>query len=282
MFSVRYGGKSGKRYQLAASDELVVVRTHSRNALMEDRPYEVTPVSRTARNVLDEFELVARFREAGVEILRSRGPRRGRSVRDKARAVLKQEPEVRFAGRVLCDPTSKRPVVYTENFFVKFENDEKPSACRKILNRHGLSIKRAVEYARNAYFVAAPENTGVEVFTLAEKLLHESAVELCHPELVREARRRAVFAPQWHLRKATIDGQTIDAHAGVEAAWALSEGAGTTIAIIDDGVDLEHEEFRSPGKIVTPRDVTRRSDDPRPGNGDNHGTACAGVACADG
>jgi subtilisin family serine protease len=47
-------------------------------------------------------------------------------------------------------------------------------------------------------------------------------------------------------------------------------------------VDLDHEEFRSSNKIIAPRDVTRRTNDPRPGSGNNHGTACAGVACADG
>ncbi len=57
---------------------------------------------------------------------------------------------------------------------------------------------------------------------------------------------------------------------------------GTIIAVIDNGIDIAHEEFRSAGKIIAPRDVTRQSNDPRPGSGDNHGTACAGVACADG
>jgi subtilisin family serine protease len=47
-------------------------------------------------------------------------------------------------------------------------------------------------------------------------------------------------------------------------------------------MDMDHQEFRSSAKIVAPRDVTRRTNDPRPGNGNNHGTACAGVACADG
>jgi subtilisin family serine protease len=55
------------------------------------------------------------------------------------------------------------------------------------------------------------------------------------------------------------------------------------IAIVDDGIDIEHAEFASAGKIVAPQSLTRpRGPDPRPGDGDNHGTACAGVACADG
>ena len=67
-------------------------------------------------------------------------------------------------------------------------------------------------------------------------------------------------------------------------------GEGVTIAIIDDGVDTEHPEFAGTGKIVAPRDVTLLNDNPRPkdlfgtgpDHGDNHGTACAGVATANG
>lgn len=62
-------------------------------------------------------------------------------------------------------------------------------------------------------------------------------------------------------------------------------GEGTTIAIIDDGVDVDHPEFGSAGKIVAPRDATLDTNDPRPKDAsftENHGTACAGVACAGG
>lgn len=282
MYSCRYGGKNGKRYSYTTSDEHIAVRTCSRGALASPRPFEVAALSENARDVLTNFELETRIREAGVEILRTRVQRGSRAVRDKARTILKKEKEIQFAGRVLVDPQSKLPVLYTENFFVKFDGDESSSACKKILKAYGLTVKRELEYARNAYFVEAPENTGLEVFNIAEKLLQESAVELCHPELVRESRRRSAFPQQWHLRKQTINGTPIDAHANVEAAWSLSDGTGVTIAIIDDGVDIDHQEFGSSGKIIAPRDVTRKSNNPRPGNGDNHGTACAGVACADG
>ncbi|MBI4525626.1 MAG: S8 family serine peptidase [Deltaproteobacteria bacterium] len=281
MFTVQYGGRKGRRYSLVISDDLIAVRTQTRKTLLEDVPFSVSAVSAASRRALSEFTLVARFREAGVEILRARVPRRRRALRDRARAVLKREPDIRFAGRVLSDPASNAPVLYTENAFVKFDDDQKPSACQKLLKAYGLSIKREIEYARNAYFVGASEGAGLAIFNIVGNLLKEPAVEFCHPELIRQVRRRA-FAQQWHLKRTTLNGQVIDAHANVEAAWGLSDGSGTIIAVIDDGVDLDHEEFRSSGKIVAPRDVTRRNNNPRPGNGDNHGTACAGVACADG
>jgi len=282
MYTIRYGGIKGKSYSLTISDELVVVRTKDRKPALSDVPFERTPISEKAQTVLKDFDLHARFPRAGVEILKARVQRGSRSLRDRARAVLKKEPQIEFAGRVLCHPKSKSPVLYTENLFVKFDDELSASACRKLLKSHGMVIKQELEYARNAYFVCGGENIGLAVFDMADKLLKETSVELCHPELVREVRTRTAFPQQWHLKKTTINGTSVDAHASVESAWQLSDGTGVIIAVIDDGVDLDHEEFQSSGKIIAPHDVTRQSDNPRPGTGNNHGTACAGVACADG
>ncbi|MFN9941940.1 MAG: S8 family serine peptidase, partial [bacterium] len=94
---------------------------------------------------------------------------------------------------------------------------------------------------------------------------------------------------QWHLKKTKLNGVVIDAHANVEAAHKVTLGEGVIIAVIDDGVDIDHPEFAGFGKIVAPWDATLRIADPRPKDssgtgdqGDNHGTACAGVACANG
>ena len=276
MYVYRYGGRKGRALQLELDDQLIVVRTRSRAPLRRPR------FSARAQRVLNELEPVARFHDAGVDILRAPSARRRAAARDAGLAALRGDPDIRFAGRVLRDVRSKAPVVYTENFFVKFADDQGPAACRALLAAHGLAVKRELEYARNAYFVGAPEGTGRRVFTIAAALLEDQRVELCHPELARRIQRRRAFPQQWHLKKTTIDGQVIDASASVEAAWELSQGEGTIIAVIDDGVDIDHEEFGGSHKVVAPRDTTRQSDDPRPGSRDDHGTACAGVACANG
>ncbi|HEX8282898.1 MAG TPA: S8 family serine peptidase [Pyrinomonadaceae bacterium] len=289
MFTVRYGGKAGRRYSLAESNDLVAVRTTNRNPLMVERSFATAPVSDAALRILDNFELVARFAQAGVEVIRATTDRAPRRMRDEARAALKKEPEIDFAGRVLTDPQSGVPVLYTENFFVKFDDDTAASRCRATIKDYGLTIKREIAYLRNAFFVEAPEGTGLDVFKISEELLKEATVELCHPELVREVRSRAAFAPQWHLKKTSVGGNVIDQHASVEAAWGLSQGEGVTVAIIDTGIDIDHEEFRSSGKIVAPFNASvsendPKRHDPRPilGAQENHGTACAGVACGDG
>jgi len=276
MYSYRYGGRKGRPHELELDDTLIVVRTHSRSPLREAR------MSPRARRALADLEPVVRFHDAGVEILRVSSARRRRAARDEGLALLRSDPDCRFAGRVLRDAKTRAPVVYTENFFIKFADDVNPAVARRVMGDLGLSAKRELEYARNAWFVAAPEGTGRRVFAIAAELLADSRVELCHPELARRIQRRRASPQQWHLKKATINGQVIDEHANVEAAWASSQGEGTIIAVIDDGVDIEHEEFAGSFKVVAPRDTTRASDDPRPGSRDDHGTACAGVACANG
>jgi subtilisin family serine protease len=273
---VKFGGKKGKSFRLRMSEDIMVVRTQSRRTIREAR------LSTKALGILSQFDPLFAIPEVGVEVLRCSAKRAVRSARDKARLALQKEASVRFAGRGLC-AASGRPILYTENLFLQFQEDCKKAAMNRILKEFGLTRKRELTYAKNAWFVELPEGSGHQkLLNTADALLAREDVQLCHPELVQEMGKRGAFPQQWHLKRATINGNAVNAHANVEAAWSLSQGEGSTIAIIDDGVDVDHLEFAGAGKIVTPRDVTRGTDDAKPGRSDRHGTACAGVACANG
>lgn len=271
MVSFKYNGKRGHRITLSDARDLVVVRTNKRVPLAR------LPLGKRARGIAAQLEPVEAFPAAGVEVFKARAP-----VAEEARKVMRRESEVRFAGRVLRDPTAKTPALYTENLFVKFEDDAKTRACRALLRSAGVAVKRQLRYAHNAFFVEAKEGTGRRIFDISLELLENDIVEFCHPEIVRRLNLRTAFPQQWHLKRTNVNGTDVNAHANVEAAWAASRGEDTTIAVIDDGVDDAHEEFFGLGKIVAPRDATNGNGDPRPGPGNNHGTACAGVACASG
>jgi subtilisin family serine protease len=276
--TLRFGGKSGRLVKLKTSLQHVVVRT-----LTQPTTRTVKDMLRAAsRSALLPFQSRVRFPEHRVDILDMAAP--DEAARDNARAVLKTDPEVQFAGRALVSdvPGASTPIVYTENLFVKLDPAVKASAAKAWLTAHGLTIKRQIPYIDRGYFVEARSGIGLDVFPLAEEILAEDAVQFCHPEIIRQRCTRAAFPRQWHLQKVRIDSRPVDAHASVVAAWKKATGKGMVIAVIDDGVDVDHEEFATAGKIVHPRDLTDNDDDPRPGNRDNHGTACAGVACASG
>jgi subtilisin family serine protease len=280
MYLVQYGGKAGRKYALRESDSLLAVRTVSREPAVGG-PQDAAPLASASREALRPFGRVERFAEAGVEVFSAHAAAKPKAARNAARAALKLDPAVRFAGRVLVDG-AQTPVLYTENAFVKFEDDVTAKQIKQLLAHYKLSGKRSLSYARNAWFVGAQEGIGLDVFALLSEVLQNDAVQLAHPELLRRMSHKAAFPQQWHLKATRIGNVNLTGHANVEAAWSVSQGAGITIAVIDDGVDIDHEEFRASGKIVAPRDATLGSANPRPGPGDRHGTACAGVACADG
>jgi subtilisin-like proprotein convertase family protein len=278
MPTVHFGKKTEPAYELKESKDLIAVRTRSGVSLSRS----AGPVPSPLAAEVAEGTLVAEFPDAGVEVYRVPVGRGQRSL-EARKTALAASPDVRFAGSVLVDPASKEPVLYTENIFIKFVDSADPDECLKVIHEAGLSVKEQVDYATNAWFVEMPEGSGQVVFDVANKLLSRSDVEYCHPELVRQRRRKAIFAQQWHLKKTTVNGGVVDAHANVEAAHQITRGEGITIAVIDDGVDIDHPEFAGSTKIVSPRDATMQTDDPRPKFArDRHGTACAGVACGNG
>lgn len=284
---VNFGTKQEPGFQLERSDDLLAVRTRSRQPLRA-----ATPVATPEQAEINDGQLVAAFPDAGVEVYRIPTTRLVARPLEERKRSLRESPDVRFAGGVLADPATGDPVLYTENIFIKFVDQKDPDECRAVIAEAGLAIKEEVDYATNAWFAAAPEGTGTAVFDIAQRLLAREDVEFCHPELIRPRARKTIFPQQWHLRDSIVNGIPVSAHASVEAAHQVTRGEGTVIAVIDDGVDIDHLEFASSGKLVAPRDTTKavntlgwndpRPKDPFPQFPENHGTACAGVACADG
>ena len=272
MLTCRIGGSDGLRLEFHDPGDVVVIRTTRHGARHDVSP--LGPNARIANRALRPLFGVA---AAGVGVWHAPEGNAEELARE-----IDSDPSVQFAGRGLRD-SNGAPVVYTENVFVKFLDDADPNACVKTIASVGLSVKRDLGFARNAYFAEARPRTGRRVFDIASELLEHADVELCHPELIRQISWNAAFPAQWHLAATDIDGVAIHADANVVPAWGTTKGRGIVIAVIDNGVDIDHEEFASAGKIVAPRSVTRPvGSNPRPAEAANHGTACAGVACADG
>ena len=272
MLTCRFGGAEGTEVRLEDHGDLVVVRTNRRGAR-----HDVSPLSRPSREAEARLTPLFGFPPAGVGVYEA-PEGRAEEISD----VLDEDPEIEFAGRGLRDQHGA-PVVYTENLFVKFADDTPQSQCTDTMVSLGLEVKRPLAYAVNAYFAGAPPRTGRRVFQIADELLQRDDVELCHPELVREISWNGAFPQQWHLQPALVNGEQVTAHANVTPAWEITTGSGIVIAVVDDGVDIDHEEFAAADKIVAPFNFSgRRSENPRPAQGDNHGTACSGVACAQG
>jgi subtilisin family serine protease len=285
MITYRYGEKHGGAQELRNTGEYIVVRGTARNERL--RP---ETLSARAREILARLEPAVSFPDKGVEVLRQ-----STIGADEALVELKREEKdkLAFAGRALAHPVHGLPSVYTENLFIKLE-DDCSSAIGAIVQRCGLSPKESpldlggeleVREAapKNAYVVKAPPSTGQNVFEIADRLLRLPEVRYCYPEVLRPSNAKRVFPEQWHLKSLSISTIDPNAHISVEEAWTKTTFQNVTIAIIDDGVDDTHPEFNEKGKIVWPYDFFQGIAVARPVTPeDSHGTACAGVACANG
>lgn len=92
-----------------------------------------------------------------------------------------------------------------------------------------------------------------------------------------------LFASQWHLRntgQSGADGAAakVGEDLNVGKAWQLATGTGIRIAVVDDGLDIHHEDLNVvPGKSWDFR--TNEYGDPSSSTS-SHGTSCGGLAAA--
>jgi len=185
----------------------------------------------------------------------------------------------------------------------------------------GLSALAQAEYRERAHteLVEQLEPDGTELVRVRVGGVGDAMAELrrdprvVYAELNRPIELQAaepLFRRLWGFRNA---GQAIrgtkgrrDADADVDAAWKLSRGSGQVVAMLDSGINFEHQDLRNvirrnPGESGSGREGNRRDDDRNGyvddwrgwdftghGNGDNrpadyngHGTHTAGTVAAE-
>jgi thermitase len=194
-------------------------------------------------------------------------------------------------------PSEPLPVYETADGTVLVQTREfvaqlKPDATRQQLDelnaQYGVSVLRELPWERNAYLLAVTSGTPEDAIDVVNAYHDHPIVSYAHPNFVRVMKpafvpNDSLFPKQWALRntgqRGGIAGQDIHA----VDAWDVTRGTqAVTIAILDEGVDYTHEDFATPGKLVTGYDAVRRIDDPTPNATDGHGTSCAGIATASG
>ncbi|MDX2010150.1 MAG: S8 family serine peptidase [Myxococcaceae bacterium] len=82
-----------------------------------------------------------------------------------------------------------------------------------------------------------------------------------------------LFAQQWHLSNTGQSGGRRGDDVSVEAAWALVRGEGVLVSVVDDGVDLAHEDLVANANLARSHDYLGSATVDLA----EHGTAVAGL-----
>lgn len=201
---------------------------------------------------------------------------------------------------VFCDPSGTLRVIYRE-VVVRFEPKTSEKSRKAVLEKFGLEIRDKNSFHGDQLIAVDPTHKYVaeRVVDLANELTEADEIVFAFPNFVSEFKRNLQVpqpvASQWHL-----------ARIGARTAWNTTQGENVVVAMLDDGVDIDHPNLKPNIKKnpdpSEPRDKFGRDFfvgedapdhfDPRPkqftapfdqmkGN-DIHGTCCAGVAAASG
>ena len=146
---------------------------------------------------------------------------------------------------------------------------------------------------------AAAANAGWYVFQaaadpgsslqMAAKLRRIPGVLAVEPLLARQQEKRFIpndpfFDKQWHLRNTGQLGGPAGIDLNITGVWDTYQGDGMTIGIVDDGLEHTHPDIAPNYAPALSFDFNFNQSDPQPAayDGDDHGTACAGLAAAAG
>lgn len=147
----------------------------------------------------------------------------------------------------------------------------------------GLARLKAFPYRENTFLYQAPDVGAV--IGLANRLAENGLVRYAYPEWVRPLVKRAapndpLFSQQWSFFNTGALGGVAGADANITPAWALGYlGRGVTVAIVDDGLYIDHPDLAPNVDPALCHDFVDEDADPSAGY---HGTECGGVAAARG
>ncbi len=135
---------------------------------------------------------------------------------------------------------------------------------------------------KNVYFLEASNSSNFDVDKLTQSLAKTKRFEYVESDVLMTNLRSNTNDPlvgdQWGLNNDAVNtapwGGTADVDINAFEAWALADGAGIRIAIIDEGVDLDHPDL----DVLPGFDATGGGSAGDATGNDAHGTACGGIA----
>jgi thermitase len=194
-------------------------------------------------------------------------------------AILSFTPENNLEEKISPTPPPATPTIRAprveDQVILKFKEGVAEAQISERLKQYNATIVKRI-YGSDLILVNVPKGQGDAMLDAFEK---DNLVEQAQPNYIYKATTNdSSYNLQWGLKNT---GQNIENKAGktgddinVEAAWAVTKGDGVKIAILDTGIDVNHQDLSS--KIEAQKDFT----DQGVNDGDGHGTHTAGIAAA--
>ncbi len=276
---------SGPRAIVASSSEFIVRAKTTPGENGDARPSYLP-----ARVVPDDLPGSAAKLE---ETLEQRGLYVVRSVPE---AQLRSQPGIEYVLPLLRLADSGVPIYPTDRLVAALRPGEDAAKLAEFAMANGCELQRC-QRGVDRYLLRVRDARAVNPIAVANAL-HErqDLVSYAHPDFIipKETQSPPVIndpyylSHQWHLDGDVSKGADAGSDINVEAAWDSVHGPnaqGTPevrVAILDECVEKWHPDLFPNWAAGLDLDPDIPDDDPSPDGGQQHGTACAGVAVAAG
>ncbi len=175
------------------------------------------------------------------------------------------------------------PIVETDDVLVRFQAGTSAVTAQQLALSVGASLGSPLgPQSPSGFHIIV--NTNTTAIAAANAIRQKAGVLWAYPNFIWPRKQRftptdPLFPQQDHLLNTGQNGGLAGADIKATQAWDLTIGNPQIIvAVLDSGIDIDHEDLT--GRIVAPRDTVDDDNDPRPIPGEDHGTACAGLALA--
>ena len=214
---------------------------------------------------------------------------RTRSENEEAMERLSRDDQIAYVAPLFL--VNNETICVPPEILVRVTDASQAESLRDLCETLGLIVSEQLDFTNCEYLLEVPATGPDAVFAAVEDIRQAACVEWAVPNIGFKPRPRGMVVPddvyfshQWHLCNTGQSGGAIGADIRAPEAWEITAGSpDIVVAVIDDGVDLDHPDLAD--NLVAGYDFY--DDDSLPDAGtayaiEAHGTACAGLIAAQG
>jgi kexin len=224
-----------------------------------------------------------------VTILQSPEPITPDGILQKLRS-FRSIRDVNQVSPVFYSDSNKRPQsrqALTGEIIVQFPQEFSYDDISALEKQYGLIPIEQLVFAENTFLYRTAD--ALSSLRLSNSLVEAGYVTYAYPNWARSRSKRFIaddplFEKQWHLANTGQSFGTVGEDVNIASVWDSYIGSSNEIiAIVDDGLDIDHEDLRDNVVANLSWDYVNNDADPsHSGFWDGHGTNVAGVAAGRG
>lgn len=185
---------------------------------------------------------------------------------------------------------SGKDMAYGDALVVKLKKSSSKASFDNLLQQSGCSIIKKYSFADNIYVLSAGANNNFDAIAIANRFFETGLFEYAEPDFtimdgLLSDPNDPLYPYQWEHKNTGSAIQyngTPGADMSIQQAWTVSTGTGIKVAVIDEGVDINHADLNA--NMLQGYDCISGTSNPGDGNPRGparaHGTNCTGIIAA--